>query len=126
IGPAPAQTERWLTVVGAGEVVFEALPVGTYTVVERGPGDGYTVSISPTTVVVTNGGIARATVTNTYVDQQSAPPTTPPKVDSGSGAQPSVTTPTKAQTPLPRTGSDGQMAIIALAVLAGGAALVAV
>ena len=132
IGPAPAQTERWLTVVGAGEVVFQALPVGTYTVVERGPGDGYTVAISPETVVVTDGGVARATVTNTYVAQQPVPPTTvppttvPPKVDPDAGAQqPPVTAPAAGQD-LPKTGSDGQLSIIALTTVAGGLALAAI
>ncbi len=131
IGPAPALTERWLPVVGAGEVVFEAVPVGTYAVVERGPGDGYTVAISPKTVVVTNGGVARATVTNTYVAQQPVPPTmvppttVPPKVHPDAGAQPPATAPAARQN-LPKTGSDGQLATIALTTIAGGLALAAI
>ena len=71
VGPAPAQSERWLTIVGAGSVTFSALPIGNYTVVERDPGTGYTVTITPKTVVVTNGGVATATVTNAYVEQAS-------------------------------------------------------
>jgi len=131
VGPAPAQTERWLTVVGAGEVVFDALPVGTYAVVERGPGDGYMVAISPETVVVTDGAVARATVTNTYVAQQPVPPTTvppttvQPKVDPDAGVQPPVTAPAAGQD-LPKTGSDGQLATIALTTIAGGLALAAI
>jgi hypothetical protein len=85
VGPAPSTTEHWLTVTGAGEVTFSGLPVGTYTVVERDPGANYTVTISPKTIEVTNGGVARATVTNAYAAVQSSAGVLPA---SGSGAAP--------------------------------------
>jgi hypothetical protein len=126
VGPAPATTERWLTIAGSGEVTFAGLPLGTYTVVERDPGDGYTVTISPNTVVVTSGGVARATVTNAYVKQASSPATTvAPTTVASAGAQPGATAPAAGQG-LPKTGADGQLAIIALTLVAGGAALTAV
>jgi hypothetical protein len=124
VGPAPAQSERWLTIVGAGSVTFSALPIGNYTVVERDPGTGYTVTITPKTVVVTNGGVATATVTNAYVEQASSPPTVPPTTEvGGAGAQVNESAPTGQ---LPKTGADGQLAALALTLVAGGAALTAI
>jgi hypothetical protein len=64
VGPAPATTEHWRTIKGAGEVTFSGLAVGTYTVVERDPGSNYTVTISPKTITVTSGDLAKATMTN--------------------------------------------------------------
>ncbi|HEX6659252.1 MAG TPA: DUF5979 domain-containing protein, partial [Ilumatobacter sp.] len=89
VGPAPATTERWLTVTGAGEVTFAAMPVGTYTVVERDPGTHYTVTISPTTVAVTTDGVARATVTNAFSEIAPSVGTLP---RSGAGATPLIAT----------------------------------
>jgi LPXTG-motif cell wall-anchored protein len=128
VGPAPATTERWLTITGSGDLTFAGLPLGTYAVVEREPGDGYTVTISPSTVVVTSGGVARATVTNTYLAQESSSPTTVAPTTAApttvASAGPAATAPTSGQN-LPKTGADGQLAIIALTLVAGGSALAA-
>jgi len=126
VGPAPATTERWLTIVGAGQVTFSALPIGTYTVVERTPGEGYTVTIAPSTVTVTNGGVATATVTNAYVEQASSPPTVPPTtVVASAGVQPTTTAPAAGQT-MPKTGAEGRLAVLALSLVVGGATLTAI
>jgi LPXTG-motif cell wall-anchored protein len=122
VGPAPATTERWLTVVGAGQVTFSGLPIGSYTVVERDPGEGYTVTIAPTWLDVTNGGVANVTVTNAYVEQESAPPTVPPTTLAGAGGQVTTAAPTAGQS-LPHTGAEGGLALVALSLVAGGAAL---
>jgi LPXTG-motif cell wall-anchored protein len=124
VGPAPAQTERWLTIVGAGTVTFSALPIGSYNVVEGDPGEGYTMTIAPNTVVVTSGAVANATVTNTYVEQASSPPTMPPTTEvGGTGAQVSEPAPTGQ---LPKTGTGVQWAIVAMTLVAGGAAMTAI
>jgi hypothetical protein len=141
VGPAPARTERWQTVVGAGHVTFSALPVGTYTVVERDPGPEYTVTITPTTVVVTNGGAAAATVENAYAEQASLPPTGPPTAPPTSPPTAPPTSPAGppstdvgsvapvAGASLPNTGGGGQLAILtsalASALVVGGSALAA-
>ena len=58
-GPDPVTTTECKT-VGAGQTaIFENLVPGTYKVTETNPGAEYTVTITPATVDVTIGGLAR-------------------------------------------------------------------
>jgi hypothetical protein len=142
-GPDPSTTEICKTVVGEGTVTFDDLVPGRYAVTETNPGENYAVTITPTTVDVTIGGLAKATVTNTYTEQESLPPpvpetpvvpvtpatpttpTTPtaPTVAPATEVAPATATQVAAQTALPTTGSEGGIAAIAALLVATGVAL---
>jgi uncharacterized protein HemX len=101
------------------------------------------VTFTPATVDVTIGGLAKATVTNTYTEQESLPPpvpetpvvpvtpvtptapTTPttPTVAPATEVAPATATQVAAQTALPTTGSEGGIAAIAALLVATGVAL---
>lgn len=142
VGPAPADTEQCRLVTGAGEVEFVDLALGTYTVTETDPGEDYTVTITPTEVEVVAGGVATATVVNDYETQEVFPPTAPTTTPTTTPTTapttttttttvaPATTTTTTAIAPssgsLPKTGTEGEGAVLATLLVATGAALTAV
>jgi hypothetical protein len=139
-GPDPSTTEICKTVVGEGTVTFDDLVPGRYAVTETDPGENYAVAFTPATVDVTIGELAKATVTNTYTEQESLPPpvpetpvvpvtpatpTTPtaPTDAPATAVAPATATQVAAQTALPTTGSEGGIAAIAALLVATGVAL---
>jgi LPXTG-motif cell wall-anchored protein len=145
-GPDPSTAEICKTVVGQGTVSFERLVPGTYAVAETASDGDYIATITPTTVDVTVGGSATATVTNTYTEEESLPPTPPevlpPEVlpptvpdtpvtpeapvtpeTPATPAAPEAPADVAAQTALPATGSEGGIAAIAALLVATGVGL---
>jgi LPXTG-motif cell wall-anchored protein len=140
-GPTPPRHRVCKTVEGEGTLAFEGLVPGRYAVTEPdAAGKDYTATFTPTNAIVdvTIDATAKATVTNTYTEEESLPPppevlpptvpltpVTPvtPTVAPATAVAPATTTQVAAQTALPATGSEGGIAAIAAILLATGVAL---
>ncbi len=150
-GPAPSTDTACRTIVGEGTVTFEELDPGRSVVSETDPGDEYEVTITSAAVDVTIGGLATATVTNEFTEQQSLPPTpevqpptvpetpvtpetptavvtpeTPVSSQAATEATPATSaapTNVAAQTALPATGSEGGLAAVAMVLVGTGVGL---
>jgi hypothetical protein len=128
-GPSPATTEICRTVEtidGTGTVLITGLTPGTYTVAETDPGDGYLVDVGDETVTVVAGQTDTSTITNTIVQDEEGeiipPPVTPPEEEESDSGGP-VPTPV---TPLPHTGIELTLALVATATLGAGVLMLTV